>query len=73
MTNKEAIEELRELVEVDLHPCDPIYKEAIDLAIKALEHKPSRGCIEYGTNCCLAEIRGEYCPTLAKIMEVEND
>ena len=36
MTNKEAIEELRELIEIDLHPCPPIYEEALNLAIKAL-------------------------------------
>ena len=36
MTNKEAIEELRELIEIDLHPCPPIYEEALNLAIGAL-------------------------------------
>ena len=40
MTNKEAIEELRELIEIDLHPCPPIYEEALNLAIKALEERP---------------------------------
>lgn len=40
MTNKEGIEELRELIDIDLHPCPLIYEEALNLAIKALEERP---------------------------------
>lgn len=43
MTNIEAIEELRELIEIDLHPCPPIYEEALNLAIKALQESRPRG------------------------------
>lgn len=71
MTNKEAIEELRELIEIDLHPCPPIYEEALNLAIKALEFKYQiiHGDCDYckykGTHsaeypCCICGNREPY-------------
>ena len=70
-TTKIAIEYLKELRDSrqKILPYDDAEKDAdiFNMAIKALEYTPNRGCIECGSNCCLAEMRGEYCPTLERI------